>query len=279
MAIEEEIPPNPLLQKGGGESARNWQITPLGTRGWIPHEGRQTACILAQMEGRNFLFDSGSGLSRLLDDELRSRLHDGPLHILLSHYHLDHVIGLSWLRGIFEHDDRPVHLYGPGAELVESGLKSAMQALIGAPLFGEELESFSQRVHLHEVNETAFQIDGVSVELLPLQHTGGSVAIKLGGEVVYLTDTFFFDAIAPFVCGTQLLLGESHWLDEASGRSHCGIEEMIEVARNAAVPSLMPIHFGPSVSELEIGALERKSDDNLRIWVANEGETVHGEAL
>ena len=183
-------------------------IIPLGTRGWIPLEGRETASVLIKENTNNFLLDCGTGLRRLLDPELYSRLHPGPIHIILSHYHLDHIVGLTWLRGIFDMDNRDIHIYGPGNKLVKSSLISAMKTLFGEPLFGEEFESFSKRISLHEVNKRAFKIDSNDIELFPLRHQGGSVAIKINNKISYITDTCYFKDISNFVKNSQVLLCE-----------------------------------------------------------------------
>jgi len=238
-------------------------ITPLGTRGWIPHEGRQTASTLVQLRGQNFLLDAGSGMSRLLDQKINKQLYDGPLHILLSHYHLDHVIGISWLRGIFEGDNRSIHIYGPSDTLIDIGLKSAMSRLIGAPLFGEELDSFTRRFTLHEMDDKLFEIDGEKIEFFPLRHSGGSVSIKIGGEVSYVTDSSYFSEIVTFVKNSKVLLCESYSLNkDKNNQNHCSFKEALQLAKLSGIESLIPIHFGPDVSEDIISNMAINSNIN-----------------
>ena len=74
------------------------KIIPLGIGGWIPNEIRQTACVVVIKDSHAVVFDLGTGISRLLEGRLKDLL-DGisKLDIFLSHYHLDHVVGLTWL--------------------------------------------------------------------------------------------------------------------------------------------------------------------------------------
>ena len=83
------------------------QLVPLGCGGFIPARGRQTMSFLVLEGGAALVLDAGSGLARLLEPQVAARLpEDGPLDIVLTHYHLDHVVGLSYLPGLACH--RPI---------------------------------------------------------------------------------------------------------------------------------------------------------------------------
>lgn len=68
----------------------------LGVRGWYPKLGH-TPCVIVRTDAADFVFDLGSG-SAMLRDRLRL---DKETHVFLSHYHLDHSVGLSFLLGTF----------------------------------------------------------------------------------------------------------------------------------------------------------------------------------
>ncbi|MGD2114802.1 MAG: MBL fold metallo-hydrolase, partial [Acidobacteriota bacterium] len=74
------------------------RLIPLGTNGYIPTHGRQTMCFLVRFEDRALLLDAGTGVARLLEPRVRELLEGvEQLDVILSHFHLDHVIGLSYL--------------------------------------------------------------------------------------------------------------------------------------------------------------------------------------
>src|SRR5947207_3968438 len=62
----------------------------LGTSGYHPSEQRQTACLMLPEAG--IVLDAGTGFFRV-----RQHLATATLDILLSHTHLDHVAGLTFL--------------------------------------------------------------------------------------------------------------------------------------------------------------------------------------
>ena len=66
----------------------------LGGGGWFPANGRHTACALLRDGDGAILIDAGTGVGRLVENP---DLLDGvqQLDILLTHFHLDHVVGLA----------------------------------------------------------------------------------------------------------------------------------------------------------------------------------------
>src|SRR5687768_18228296 len=62
----------------------------LGTAGYHPSETRHTACLMLPEAG--IVLDAGTGFFRV-----RKHLQTPTLDILLTHTHLDHVAGLTFL--------------------------------------------------------------------------------------------------------------------------------------------------------------------------------------
>lgn len=65
----------------------------LGTNGWFDNTIGNTTCILLQTKKVNIIFDAGNGIYKL-DKYIKNR---NPIYLFLSHFHLDHVIGLHLL--------------------------------------------------------------------------------------------------------------------------------------------------------------------------------------
>ena len=62
----------------------------LGTVGYHPNDRRQTACLMIPELG--LVFDAGTAAYRI-----KNYLETDTLDIFLSHAHLDHVVGLTFL--------------------------------------------------------------------------------------------------------------------------------------------------------------------------------------
>ena len=62
----------------------------LGTGGYHPNQRRHTACLMLPEAG--IVLDAGTGFFRV-----RQHVATPSLDILLTHAHLDHVVGLTYL--------------------------------------------------------------------------------------------------------------------------------------------------------------------------------------
>ncbi|MBP1737825.1 MAG: seceted metal-dependent hydrolase of the beta-lactamase superfamily, partial [Deltaproteobacteria bacterium] len=65
----------------------------LGTNGWYDTQTGNTLSILLATREHNIVLDAGNGFTKL-DRVLSNSL---PIFLFLSHFHLDHLIGLHTL--------------------------------------------------------------------------------------------------------------------------------------------------------------------------------------
>ena len=93
-------------------------ITFLGTGASIPTIDRNVAGLAVQREGETILFDCGEGSQRQM---MRYGVGFSFREIFFTHYHADHLLGVTGLLRTMGLQDRtaPVMLYGPkGAQRV-----------------------------------------------------------------------------------------------------------------------------------------------------------------
>ncbi len=95
----------------------------LGTAGYHPSETRHTSCLMLPEVG--VVLDAGSGMFRV-----RDRLATSTLDIFLTHAHLDHVWGVSFLFDT---------CYGKSLERVTLHAEAAKLASVQTHLLSEEL--------------------------------------------------------------------------------------------------------------------------------------------
>lgn len=247
-------------------------IVPLGTRGWMPQGGRQTACTFVKLGGTQFLLDCGTGASRLLEPGVRTHLGSGPLTILFSHYHLDHFAGLAYLPALLRDHAGPVRLAGPGKGLSDSGLRTACEQLTSPPLSSQHYSAFAFALELLELGPEGCEIDGVPIAVSPQAHPGGSVSLRLANVLCYATDLAASTQELPLAQGVELLIHEAWSMEsQAPSGAHSGFPEAMDRARRAGVPKLMPVHFMPDMTEQAIRALGEHSSPALQVLVPEEG--------
>ncbi|MEX2232752.1 MAG: ribonuclease Z [Cyclobacteriaceae bacterium] len=141
----------------------SFNITILGSSGALPAYGRFPSSQLIEVQNRFFLVDCGEGAQMQLM-RFQANLHRIN-HILISHLHGDHYLGLMGL--IFTmhllRRTNDLHLYSHRGldDIITTQLKHS-----------HSVPSFKVIFHQLErdLRETIFEDDSLSVETIPLAH-------------------------------------------------------------------------------------------------------------
>ncbi|WP_165847690.1 MBL fold metallo-hydrolase [Ammonifex thiophilus] len=258
-------------------------LIPLGTNGFFPSRGRHTACYLLMPTPETaVLLDAGTGMARLLEPEIRKRLEPvRELHIVLTHYHLDHTCGLFYLTGVWSR--RKVVVHAPGPPLVDAEPVRALEKLLSPPLYPMRL--WDLPLEVSEVIDPEKEIAGLRFRFRRQKHPGGSVGMRVEDVLAYITDTVADPATADFVKGVRFLMHETWLTDgeaeesvEADGvparEKHAFAGAVAEIAAGAGVGRVAPVHHAPWRSNEEIlmlaGSMEERS--GVEVVVLEEGK-------
>jgi ribonuclease BN (tRNA processing enzyme) len=239
------------------------ELVALGTNGFFPSHGRQTMSFLLAGGGRALLLDAGTGVGRLREPAVAARLAGVErLDVLLTHYHLDHVVGLTYLGAAW---GRPVRILAPAPPLVDATPEEALSRLIGAPLFPVALDDFPVEIAV-EPYAGDLELDGLAIRTRRQSHPGGSVGLRLGDRLAYVTDTTADPATASFAQGVAWLLHEV-WVDDRQAAAgphliagHAAAGAVARIAAQGRVGRLAPVHHHPLRTAFELAALH----DELR---------------
>jgi ribonuclease BN (tRNA processing enzyme) len=233
----------------------------LGSGGWIPTPARATSALLIRQSDRALLLDAGTGTAALLRDD---SLLDGVerLDIAVSHFHLDHVAGLTYLPALAGTLD--IRVWGPGKLLAPgSGSGRVLSTLIGAPFLSADLDDFAA---VDELREGDNQLGAWTVACrIQANHPGGSVAFRLGDWLAYCTDTAPDPGSPPFVEGVDVLVHEA-WTVEEPTRDHSSAASAAGVAAGAGVRALVLSHVHPLADRpAALQAAARKIFENTEV--------------
>lgn len=229
---------------------------PLGVNGLCDCYGNHTMSYLIYDNTQAIIFDAGTGLSQLFNPQLAPLLRTfKSLDIVLSHYHLEHVIGLTSL--IESWPDKPVTLHTPTKPLVDvSHGESAIDNLIGPPYLGKILSNIINLTitDFHDSPIPKLTLAGHQISTRRNNHSGGSVSFRIGDSIAYVTDTSADQSIVPFISNVDLLLHEI-WLTDSEAdtqphekANHASVSEVANLATKAKVKRLMPVHLRPSTN-------------------------------
>lgn len=170
-------------------------ITFLGVRGSTPccdkkyeKYGGHTSCVMLEVAGQLIFLDAGSGL--LSANPLIG--NTSTIHILLSHTHLDHIMGLPFLKAVWQHSQN-IHMYA-GNLKAYGGLHQTMKRVFSPPLFPVDFDRFGANIVTHDIEPgTNITINNdVFVSTCWLNHPDGAVGYRIhyrDKSVCYVTDT------------------------------------------------------------------------------------------
>jgi ribonuclease Z len=213
----------------------------LGTTGYHPNDRRHTACLMLPEPG--IVLDAGTAMFRV-----RDYLCTPELDIFLTHAHLDHVVGLTYLLDVVRDKDVrrvTVHAAADKLEAIERHLLH--EALFPAPL-PCDFQVLPAEVAL---------AGGGRLTHFPLEHPGGAIGFRLdwpGHSLAYVTDTTASPqaAYVEAIRGVDLLVHECNFPDSQSGRAvqtgHSVTTAVARVAREAGVGRLVLVHVDPSAA-------------------------------
>ena len=220
----------------------------LGTAGYHPSETRHTSCVFLPdaAPGCAFVLDAGTGFFRLIGRPLPAHLH-----IFLTHAHLDHVVGLTFLLDVLLGCQCKVTVYG-----MEQTLQTVKNDLFDSPLFPLPFQHEMRAVR----DNDCIEVNGVRVSTFPLTHPGGSLAYRFDWNIgppsarqkkslAYITDTAGDGRYVDFICNVDLLIHERNFSDDlhevAVASGHCTSEAVMRVMQESHVRQIALTHFNP----------------------------------
>lgn len=222
----------------------------LGTAGYHPSRHRQTMCLMLPEIG--VVLDAGTGMFRV-----REHLATPELDIFLTHAHLDHVVGLTYLFDVaYGKDLRRVTVHALAEKLAAVTGHLLAEALFPVPL-PCDWQPLTAPVPVGQEGRLSY---------FPVQHPGGAIGFRLDWprrSMAYVTDTTaaprasYVDAIR----GVDLLVHECNfpdgWETFAEQTGHSCTTPVAQVAREAGVRRLILAHVNPLLDHEDPVGLEQ----------------------
>jgi ribonuclease Z len=218
------------------------RVIPLGIGGWVSNPLLGNVSLLVEINNSRILIDTGEGTYRALRtcgfDVNKVDL------ILITHRHGDHIMGLSTLALFARSMGITLRVYGP-RDVDLQGLFNAL----GIP-------QYLSAVDFHSIDpspEPSTVVIGrdYRVTAVSADHTVPALAYRIedsdGSCIAYSGDTRPSKSIVNLSRDCTLLIHEvsgNPGTEEASHlHGHSTTSEAIQVAREAGVKYLMPVHY------------------------------------
>ena len=258
-----------------------------GVRGSIASPGAETAlvggntsCVEVTGGGSRVILDAGSGIRALGDALVKAGEHK-RVHLLLSHVHWDHVMGIPFFTPLYVPGCEVVIGSGPlerdGASGKRLPLREVLQRQMTPPLFPIDFDSVSGRVTTVDLEpDSAFTVGRLEVTMATLSHPDPVWAYRIsfgGHSVVYATDTEHEEGkiderLVRLARGADVLIYDAQYTPEEyrgevgpskRGWGHSTYEAGVDVARAASVKTLALFHHDPRRSDAQVSEIVQRS--------------------
>jgi ribonuclease BN (tRNA processing enzyme) len=255
--------------------------------------GGNTSCVALELtDGTTVVLDAGTGI-RLLGLELAS--NPEPIHLCLTHLHLDHLEGLGFFVPLWQ-PDRELHIWGPASPV--DALEERIARYLSPPLFPVELSEVPAKLRFHDVHDGDFRLGSALVRAEPVAHRGPTVGYRVeeeGTVLAYIPDHEPYLGVDPGAVeagwlsgfaiaeGADLLMHDGQYFEHEYpshvGWGHSSVAHAVSFARFANVRRLLlfhhdPLHTDEQLRSLESRARELWGDDGVPPELAREGMTV-----
>ncbi len=251
-----------------------WIIRMWGVRGSMPavsgdflEYGGNTACVSVDCGTDLVVFDAGSGLSVLG----RSLTPDRPVHIFISHVHIDHLIGLFIFQPFYD-PGAEIHLYGEARNGVS--FRQQLETLVGPPYWPVGLHDFSAKIMIHETgpDQTIPLPNGRTVRTMRGNHPNLGLLHRLDSaerSVVYTLDCELTPELRPqlveFCRNADILVWDANFINQDlaqhSGWGHSSWEQGVEIRRDAGVKQILMTHYNQNYTDAFLREQERLAQE------------------
>ena len=271
------------------------KVTVWGSRGSISSAGPDTvryggntACVSVETDAAICFLDAGSGLRRAgnaFADDPR------PVHLLLTHLHMDHIQGLGFFRPLFQ-PARPVHIWGPPSTTQD--LRTRLTRYLSPPLFPVRIRDLPARAELHDAPLDPWAIETFEVRSAMVIHPGPTLGYRIsaaGRSIAYLPDhepalggrieLAEWTSGHGLADGADVLIHDAQYTsdeyEERPGFGHSSIEHTVKFADLAGAARLVLFHHAPEHDDDDVDRLLLRARSMRRRGTtdaASEGLTI-----
>jgi ribonuclease BN (tRNA processing enzyme) len=208
----------------------------LGTNGWYDTDTGNTVCILIRTKDYEIILDAGNGLYKI--DQYIPEGIKKPVYLFLSHFHLDHIVGLHTLMKF--NFSQGLTICGP------AGTRDILGIFINKP-FTAPFSQLPYAVIIYELPEEHIKLP-FRVESRPLLHPSLTLGYRIEIEdtvISYCPDTGYCDNAPLLARSADLLIAECAYKSGQFSENwpHLNPETAARIAGEADAKRLALVHF------------------------------------
>jgi phosphoribosyl 1,2-cyclic phosphodiesterase len=243
-----------------------------GTRGSIPvpgpttiRYGGNTTCV--EVEGRDgttLIIDAGTGI-RALGADLMKRGENGPIHVLFTHFHWDHIQGWPFFfPGYLPKNEFILH----GRASSPRELETIFSYQMHSTYFPVEYKDLPCKFEFVPLTENSLKIGGFHIQAIENCHPGGAFGLRIAEKrhaFVFITDheaslteklPHPYADYVKFASKAELLVHDAQFTEEELPTrrtwGHSSYQECLKLAIDSGAKRLGLYHHAPERVDYEI---------------------------
>jgi len=265
-----------------------------GARGSIPtpgpdtmRYGGNTSCVgVTLSDGTLVVLDAGTGIRTM---GIALGAPSGPVTILLTHLHLDHIQGLMFFAPCF-YPDAEIDIFGPAAP--DAPLLDRIARYISAPLSPVEVRELPCKVSFREAQRSEWRIGSATVHAHSVSHRGPTLGYRiqdgdttiayipdhepgLGAPIGTLEDEWISGL--ELARGADLLIHDAQYTDDEYpnhlGWGHSVLSDALAFGARAEVGRMLLFHHEPLHDDDALDALGEQARERWQA-LGRDPETI-----
>ena len=268
-----------------------------GCRGSLPAPGPEkniyggnTSCVEIIHENTCIILDGGSGIQRL---GVSLPKHITQIDILLTHLHLDHIMGLGFFMPIYN-PNMTINIWGPAAS--NESLRHRLRKYFSPPIFPLRLKELPCKGEIFEIDDSEFTIGDFKISSEYICHPGPTVGYRLqkGKTIIaYLPDhepalgSSNYPTNPEWTSGysiaheADLLIHDAQYKNieytNRIGWGHCSMKDAIDFGELTGVKKMLLFHHDPMHTDEQLQKLYNENMQNrnlsFEVELAEEGKS------
>jgi len=235
--------------------------------------GGNTSCTVLDIDGHTIVLDCGSGLFQFYEDN-KKRFEDGfTFDVLLTHLHLDHIIGFSVFPPVLSQNS-DIRIFTRSRN--DLPLIKQVFGVFKPPYWPVDFSEITKAKVIEVKNEEPFELKpGIKVTPFFTQlHDKTSIfRIDTNKSLVYLLDYEIkenserYDDLVRLCAGVDLVIIDASYLPEdypsRRGWGHSTFEDGILLAKASKCKKMVFSHLSQEYSDDVLDSVEEKLDTSV----------------
>ncbi len=231
--------------------------------------GSATTCVQISSGQNCLIIDGGSGLKKYNDDLMKNSFSQAEHHILMTHFHFDHTMGIPYFTPHFLKGHK-IHYYSP-----DINCEKYIRALFQKPTFPVPFELLSAEIIFHHLKPyEKYQIQNFTVQAFSTDHSDACYGYK----VTSLDKKTYSHAVdneiirqsaddlkqdAGLYQNTNILYIDAQYSEEdvknKKGWGHGTFDRAFEICRHFNIEQVFFGHHDPSYDREDIQKMSEKT--------------------